>query len=122
MPKKTPRRPDLAELLPSWGAVPTHRAQVPADRVKSYGDGVRSFLRWADRTGQPAVLTKEALNAFTLDALGINSPATALSRHVSIRRFSAWLLTEGEINIDEIAGIEPPKLDEVIVDPLTDER
>jgi integrase len=39
---------------------------------------------------------------------------------LALRRFSAWLAEEGEIPRDELLGIRPPKLDEKVVDPLTD--
>jgi hypothetical protein len=37
--------------------------------VKSYGDGVRRFLAWADGAGRPAVLDQVAVNAFVADLL-----------------------------------------------------
>ena len=43
--------------------------------------------------------------------------ATARSRHLAVRRFSAWLADEGEMTPTELrSGMSPPKLD-TKVDP-----
>ncbi|PXY33655.1 hypothetical protein BAY59_07530 [Prauserella coralliicola] len=44
------------------------------------------------------------------------------ARQLGVRRFSAWLADEEEIPRDELLGIKPPKLDEKVVDRLTDEQ
>ena len=49
-------------------------------------------------------------------------PATARSRQLAVRRFSAWLAAEGEIPADELARMSPPKLYAKAVDPLSDEQ
>lgn len=41
-------------------------------------------------------------------------------RHANLRRFSAWLLDEGEIDTDRLLGFKPPRLDVKVVDPLSE--
>jgi site-specific recombinase XerD len=47
-------------------------------------------------------------------------PATARSRQLALKRFSAWLAEEDEIAHDELLGVKPPKLDTKVVESLTD--
>ncbi len=114
--------PDLAELLPSWELALRAERKSP-QTVKAYGDGVRRFLTWCAATGRPAVLDRATVNAFVAALLEDGAePATARSRHLALRRFSAWLLDEGETDADHLIGSKPPKLDVKVVTPLTDDQ
>ncbi|OLT43205.1 hypothetical protein BJF85_02850 [Saccharomonospora sp. CUA-673] len=44
------------------------------------------------------------------------------SRQLGVRRFSAWLAEEEEIDRDELLGLKPPKLDHKVVERLSDEQ
>src|SRR4051794_35219667 len=100
---------DLAET--SW------RTHLKAERksvatVRLYLTGVRTFLAWCAKTGTPAVLTRAAVSGFVADMLQAGSePATARARQLALRRFSAWLTEEGELDADPLLGMKPPKLD-----------
>jgi site-specific recombinase XerD len=48
--------------------------------------------------------------------------ATARSRQLAVRRFSAWLAEEGEIPGDELGRMKPPKLDAKAVNPLSEDQ
>ncbi len=114
--------PDLAELLGSWELALRAERKSP-QTVKAYGDGVRRFLAWADVAGADPVLDRRTVAAFVADLLEAGAePATARSRHLALRRFSAWLLDEDEIEHDALLGSKPPKLDVKVVEPLTDEQ
>ena len=112
--------PDLALLLPSWElSLRAERKSAPT--VKVYGDGVRRFLAWAKAAERPAVLDRATVTAFVAELLEQGAePATARSRHLALRRFSGWLVEEGEAARDELVGTRPPKLDVKVVDPLSD--
>ena len=124
MPKQ-PKQPaplDLAALLPSW-ELALRSERKSAQTVKSYGDGVRAYLRWCDQTGQPPILDRNAVRAFVTDLLdGGAEPATARSRQLAVRRFSQWLADEGEQDEDPLIGLRAPKLDQKKTDSLTDEQ
>jgi site-specific recombinase XerD len=114
--------PDLSLLLESWELSLRAERKSP-QTIKSYGDGVRAFIRWCEGAGVSADLTRNRLRAF-IDAL-LNDgakPATAVSRHLAVRRFSAWLADEGEIPTDELVGVRAPKLDQPVTMPLTDDQ
>jgi integrase/recombinase XerD len=116
-----PSGPDLGGLLPSWELHLRAERKSPAT-VKSYGDGVRRYLAFcADKHAEP--LLRATLNAFVVDLLDAGAePATARSRQLAVRRYTAWLLDEGEIDTDPFLGVKAPKLDVRIVTPLTDDQ
>ncbi|HQC78451.1 MAG TPA: tyrosine-type recombinase/integrase, partial [Mycobacterium sp.] len=85
--------------------------------------GVRLFLRWCAEHGQTPELSRALIRAWIADILDSGQePATARARQMAVKRFSAWLAEEGEIDRDELAGLNPPKLDTKVVHRLTDEQ
>jgi len=112
---------DLAVLLPSWELNLRAERKSPAT-VKSYGDGVRRYLSFCTENDAPT-LARDSLVAFVASLLEAGAePATARSRQLAVRRFTAWLLEEGEIDLDPFVGLRPPKLDVRVVQPLTDDQ
>lgn len=120
MPTDDP--PDLAALLPSWQLALRAERKSP-QTVKSYSDGVRRFLAWAEETGSPAILDKPTVNAFTVDLIDDGAEGTTVkARQLGVRRFSAWLAAEGEIPVDQLVGIKPPRIDQKVIEPLTEDQ
>ncbi len=111
---------DLAALLPYW-QVDLRAERKSPGTVKSYGTGVELFLRWcADNDREPA-LDRPTVSAWVADLLERGAePATARSRQLALRRFSAWLTEDGTFAFDPLLGIRAPKLDSKVVEPLTD--
>lgn len=113
---------DLPELLTSWELHLRAERKSP-QTVKAYADGVRAYLAWCARVGRPAQVDRRQLREFVDDLLsGGSKPATAVSRHLAVRRFSAWLAEEGEQALDPLLGLRAPKLDKPVVEPLTDDQ
>ncbi|HEY0640476.1 MAG TPA: tyrosine-type recombinase/integrase [Pseudonocardiaceae bacterium] len=113
---------DLAPLLVSWELALRSERKSPAT-VKTYGDGVRRFLDWCDRTGTPPVLDRRTVQAFVTALLDDGAePATAQSRLLALRRFSRWLVEEDELDTDHLATLKSVKLDTKVVEPLTDDE
>ena len=111
---------DLTALLGSWELALRAERKSP-QTVKAYGDGVRRFLAWSLEAGRAPLLDRSTLSAFTAGLLDSGAePATARSRQLAVRRFSAWLADEGEIPRDELIGVKAPKLDQKVVEPLSD--
>ena len=114
--------PDLAELLPSWQLAMRAERKSPAT-VSSYTEGVLAFLRWCEAAGVTPEITKTAVMAFTADLLDRGAEAsTARSRYMALRRYAAWLAEEGEIDSNPLLGVKPPKLDNKVVNALTDDQ
>ena len=118
----TERLLDLAKLMPSWKLVLRAERNSPAT-VKSYAEGVYAYLKWCETTGTPAELTKANGRAFVADLLDNGAaPKTAGARLLGLRRFSAWLAAEGELDADPLLGIKQLKIDKKVIDALTDEE
>lgn len=114
--------PDLAALLPSWQLSMRAERKSPAT-IASYTEGVLAFLRWSEAATVTAELTKTTVQAFTAGLLDAGAQAaTARARHMALRRFAAWLAEEGELDSNPLLGVKPPKLDQKVIDALTDEQ
>jgi len=114
--------PDLAALLPSWQVALRAERKSPRT-LRGYTEGVVAYLRWCDENGQPAVMDRRQVSRFTDDLL-VNGakPATATARQMGVRRFCAWLAAEGELDTDPLLGMKSPKLDQQVVEPLTEDE
>ncbi|MGI9084727.1 MAG: tyrosine-type recombinase/integrase [Aeromicrobium sp.] len=113
---------DLETLLTSWELALSAERKSP-QTIKSYGDGIRGYIRWCQETSREADLSRDSVRAFVNHLLDAGAaPATAKSRQLALRRLSAWLLEEDEIPADALAGMKPPKIDKTIIDPLTDDQ
>jgi integrase/recombinase XerD len=115
---------ELAALLGSW-EIHLRAERKSPETVKIYGDGVRAYLRWLIQNRiDPEMntpLSRPAINAWIAELLAGNAAAaTARSRQLSVRRFSAWLAAEDLIPADELAGLKPPALDKANVPRLGD--
>ncbi len=113
---------ELAELLPSWTLALSGQRRAK-ETIRIYTSSVTMFLAWCDRGGHPAALTKPLVHGFIADLLESGAAGTsARVRQVSLRRFSAWLASEGEIDDDRLLGLPPPRIDVKVTDPLTDDE
>jgi site-specific recombinase XerD len=114
--------PDLADLAASWLVHLRAERKSPAT-IRMYGQGVRAYLAWCADNGQPAILDRNLLAAFTAELLDRGAQAaTAHARHLAVRRFGRWLATEGELPSDPLAGMRPPKLDNKLIPVLDDQQ
>ncbi len=113
---------DLADLLESWELNLRAERKSP-QTVKTYGDGVRAYLRHCDEHGKPRIIDRRQVREFTDELLtGGAKPSTATSRQLAVRRFSAWLTEEGEQGVDPLLGIKAPKIDRPVTEPLSDDE
>jgi len=113
---------DLVDLLSSWELHLRAQRKSP-QTVKSYGDGIRAYLRWCVEHGHPEQIDRRQLRQFVDDILTAGSkPSTAVARHLAVRRFSAWLTEEGEQGTDPLVGLKAPQLDKPVTEPLTDDQ
>ncbi len=68
-------------------------------------------------------MVRSSLNTWTATLLDNGAAAaTARARQLGVRRFSSWLAEEGEIPADPFVGIKSPKLDERVIEPLSDDE
>lgn len=122
MARRKPKPLDLAALLPSWELALRAERKSP-QTVKSYGDSVRAFLKWCDDNDHTPALDRELVKGFVADLLDAGAePSTARARQLGVRRFSAWLEEEGEIDGHPLLGLKAPKLDAKVTPSLTDDQ
>lgn len=122
MARRRPPAVDLVAMLPSW-ELSLRAERKSTQTIKSYGDGVRAFLRWCNEHGHSPALGRDLMKNFVADLLDAGAePATARARQLGMRRFSAWLAEEGEIDDDPLLGLKAPKLDSKVTDSLTDDE
>lgn len=112
---------DAKLLAESWQLALRAERKSP-QTLKAYGEGVRQFLAWcAEREAEP--FTRAALNLWVAQLLERGAAAsTARSRQLAVRRFSSWLTDEGELPVDPFLGVKAPRLDERIIEPLTNDE
>jgi integrase/recombinase XerD len=112
--------PDMAALRASWITHLQAERKSP-HTIRSYTAGLDAFARWCDRSGLEPRLDRATAGKFTAALLGSGAEAaTAHARQRGLRRFTAWLAAEGEIDADPLAGISPPKLDAKVPPALDD--
>lgn len=112
---------DATRLAASWQL--SLRAERKSEQTqKTYGDGVRFYLAWcAETAAEPFV--RSSLTSWTAHLMDNGAAAsTARSRQLAVRRFSAWLVEEDELDADPFVGVKSPKLDERVIEPLTDDE
>lgn len=104
------------------GVAPARGTEVAADRQGLRGR--RPGLSRLVRPGRAACGDRPSAAREFVDHLltGGARPATAVSRHLAVRRFSAWLTEEGEQGSDPLLGLKAPKLDKPVVEPLSDDQ
>jgi integrase/recombinase XerD len=113
---------DLPELSKSWLRHLAAEHKSPAT-IALYDRGVRAFLAWNGRAGQPTKLDRATVTAFTADLLATGrEPATARAYQLAVRLFASWLVDEGELPADPLVGLKPPKLDAKVVPVLSDDQ
>lgn len=113
---------DIPALLDSW--IITLAAEGKSEATRDlYRDGVRSFLKYCDQYECEPELSRRLVNAWvaSLTTSGL-APATARARQLAVRRFSAWLADEGDIETDQLATLRAPKLDTKVVHDLHDDE
>jgi integrase len=117
-----PPEPDLAYALGEWQRSMT-AARKSAKTVRAYSHGVTGYLAWCKRTGTDPVLARDAVADYeiSLHEAG-QAAATVALRHRGLRRFAAWLVSDGQLPADPLAGMEPPKLSEPVVPKLSEDE
>lgn len=113
---------DLRPLLSSWQLHLRSERKSPRT-LDAYTMGVTQFFAYCDRENVPLVLDHLTVKAFVADLLDRGAEAsTAVNRLSALRRFSAWLTDEGELDRDDLVGVKRPKVDNKVVPRLTDDE
>lgn len=88
---------DLAALVDSWRPA-LRRPQINPDN-RLLCEGVDLYLRWCAEEARPAVLDRHTVRAWVAHLLDSGAePNTARARLMALKRFSAWLVEEDELD------------------------
>lgn len=110
----------VSELVDSW-EIALKAERKSKHTLASYLMGVRLYLRWCAEHDLPDEVDRRTLQRWVGDLLAEGAEAsTARARQLAVRRFSHWLADEGEIPEDPLLGVKPPKVDDKVVQPLTE--
>ena len=113
---------EMTELLSSW-VLHLRAEHKSRETVKVYTQGVRLFMEWCERADQEPALDKRRVNEWVVSQIDAGkSSATVATRQLAVRRFSAWLAEEGEIEVDELLGLKTPKIEDKALRPLTEDE
>lgn len=126
---------ELRSLLASWTVHLRGQRKSP-QTVKAYTTGVRMYLDWCaanrphadglDRRSESSgqnFLDRRRVNAWIAQLLDEGAEAaTARARQLALRRFTAWLVDEDELDTDPLLGLKPPKLDTKVIPVLSDDE
>ncbi len=123
--KKAAARPplDLPDLLGQWLRWLSGERKSPAT-LQTYQAGVQQYIDFCEREGLPVMIERRQVSAFMEDLLyarGVQA-STGVIRLQAVRRFTAWLVAEGELDVDPTHGMKPPKVDRKLVPTLTLEQ
>jgi integrase/recombinase XerD len=115
----------IEDLLESWQFQLEALRRSP-NTVKTYGSGVRAYLRWCAETGQDPDLSARQVTAWQLALTREGRESqTVLSRQVAVRRFTAWLAEEEPDVLpdgDPLSRLKAPRLDEKVPRALTEDQ
>ncbi|SCX27213.1 Site-specific recombinase XerD [Mycolicibacterium fluoranthenivorans] len=113
--------PDLATLVPSWQLSLRSEGKSPRT-LATYTAGVEQFLKWCERTGTPPEVTKANAQGWIADLLDSGAKATTAETWLGgIRRFTVWMVDEGELPNNPLLGMKPPKKETKVIDALSDD-
>jgi site-specific recombinase XerD len=114
--------PYLPELLVSW-EIALRAANKSPTTISSYIGHTRLYLKWCEESGHPAELTRAQVQLHTAELIANGKGAnTVRLRQASLKQFAKWLADEGELSSDPLVGLKPPKLDNKVVEALTDNQ
>lgn len=113
---------DISALLPRWQRVLRVERKSPAT-LRSYTDGVTNYLKWCTAEGVEPDLTRESVEEYVVSMMEDGAEASSIhTRLKGLRRFTAWLASEGITEADPLAGMRSPKLDKKVVNALSDDQ
>ncbi len=111
----------LTSLIASWELLLRAERKSP-QTITTYLDGLHRYLAWCSQHGAEP-MNRTSLNRFVADLLDAGRAAgTARMRQLAVRRFTTWLIIEGHLPADPFWGMKAPKVDQPVVEPLTDDE
>jgi site-specific recombinase XerD len=109
----------LTELADSW--LTDLRAARKSDHtIRAYSDSWNAYTTFCTANTRPLVLDKPTVQAFIINTTDTRSPSTASLRLAALKAFARWLAVEEGFDADPVRSVTAPKLDQKVVDHLSD--
>jgi integrase/recombinase XerD len=109
MQRSSPALP-LCDLLQSW--ILLLKAENKANSaVYNYGNHVNRYILWCGERGEIPRIDRALVNQWLAQQLADDiEPATVKMRQLAMRRRSAWMADEDDIDYtDQLLGMKSPK-------------
>lgn len=112
----------LRELVDSW-KITLQTERKSKQTLALYIGSATRYLDWCQANQLPELIDRRQVQSWVVHLIDSDhEAATVKSYQGAVRRFAAWLAAEGEIDTDPLVGMKAPKLDDKVVDPLTEEE
>lgn len=114
----------LSELIPSW--LRSLRARNLSERtIEAYSLAANQLVAYLEATGHDKsaeAVTPDQIRGYIASVLATKASATANQRYRSLTQLFAWLKREGEIPVDPMDRVDPPRVEEQPVPVLSDDE
>jgi integrase/recombinase XerD len=113
--------PDLPSLLESW-EISLRAVRKSPETIRSYIGAVKRFLAWCEEEERQPALERRTVQTFIAGRLELGREAGTVRTELrGLRLFSAWLVEEDELDRDDLLTLKSAKVDEKVVDRLTED-
>lgn len=115
--------PDDWDLLTQSWRLSMRSTNMSPRTIRGYLTGTSLYAAWCAEQGIKPDLGRRNVEAFVAGLLDSGkASATAAHRQIALRQFSGWLAAEGEIKHDELATMKAPRVDQKVVEHLTEDE
>lgn len=118
------KSPHLSDMAASFRRHLRATGKAPRT-ITLYDLCIRLFCGWLRDRGRPETLdqmTRHAISAWLADLQEVNDDSTVAMRFRGLRRFSRWLVSEGELDKAPTEGVDVPQRTDKPVRIITDEE
>lgn len=114
---------ELDRILASW-LLHLRAENKSARTLGTYQESAAALADWLRGHGVTswAKVRPEHVQGWLVDLLERRAPATASLRYRAVRQLFRWLADEGEVKVDPMLRLKPPRVAEQPVDTITPEQ
>lgn len=112
----------MLDLLDSW--VVHLRAERKSERtVAVYTTGLQQYAEYCRTNDLPEVIDRNQVRGWIAAMMADGAaPATADVRLTAVKQYTAWLVSEDELDTDPIVQLKAPRIGEKVVRPLSSDE
>lgn len=114
----------ILDLLPSFRRSLQAKNRAKAT-VTNYIGAARTFAEWLEAAGHSGLVgdvRQRDVEEFIGDQVATRSSSTAATRYRFLQQFFKWCVLEDELEVDPMARMEAPTIQEKVVDVLSEDE